>query len=107
MRVLLDGCVAAQAAESVRSAGHDVIWAGDWPSDPGDEQILSTAAVEQRVLITIDKDFGELAIVHGALHVGLIRLVGFRAGDQGSAVVRLLATYEAELAQAAILTVEP
>src|SRR5438067_1052818 len=103
MKVLLDSCVSGQAVAAVRHAGHDVIWTGDWPSDPGDEQILRFAADESRVLVTIDKDFGELVIVQGIVHVGLIRLVGFRAGEQGSAVVRLLSTYEAELTSGAIL----
>jgi predicted nuclease of predicted toxin-antitoxin system len=93
--------------ELVRQAGHDVIWAGDWVPDPGDEEILRRAAVESRVLATIDKDFGELVIVQGRAHVGLIRLVGFRSRDQGSAVVRLLSAYETELMGAAILTAEP
>jgi predicted nuclease of predicted toxin-antitoxin system len=80
---------------------------GDWPSDPGDEEILRRAASESRVLATIDKDFGELIIVQGRMHVGLIRLVGFRAAEQGAALVSLLSTYEAELAAGAILTAEP
>lgn len=107
MRVLLDSCVSGRAAEVARQAGHDVVWAGDWPSDPGDEKILRTAATDARVLVTIDKDFGELVIVQGFAHAGLIRLVGFRAGEQGQAVVRLLSTYETELAAGAVLTVEP
>lgn len=107
MKVLLDSCVSGHAAEAIREAGHDVAWAGDWPSDPGDDEILRVAAEESRVLVTIDKDFGELVIVRGAFHAGLIRLVGFRAGEQGAAVVRLLAAYEAELAASANLTAEP
>ena len=31
MRVLRDTCVAAQAVVVLRTAGHDVVWAGDWP----------------------------------------------------------------------------
>ena len=31
--------------------------------DPGDEEILATAYAEGRILITLDKDFGELAVV--------------------------------------------
>ena len=107
MKVLLDTCIIGRAADVLRQAGHDVTWAGDWPQDPGDEEILSRAVQESRVLATIDKDFGELVIVQGKAHVGLIRLVGFRAGEQGAALVRLLATYEAELASGAILTAEP
>ncbi|MDB5294215.1 MAG: uncharacterized protein JWO31_198 [Phycisphaerales bacterium] len=107
MRVLLDSCVAGLSADAVRGAGHDVVWVGDWPSDPGDEQILRRAADEGRVVVTIDKDFGELAVVRGVLHAGLVRLVGFRAGEQGKAVVRLLAAYETELVAGAIVTAEP
>lgn len=107
MKVLLDTCIAAQAADVVRQAGHDVTWAGDRPLDPGDEEILRRATAESRVLATIDKDFGELVIVQGMLHVGLIRLVGFRAREQGSSLVRLLAAYESDLAAGAILTAEP
>jgi len=107
VRALLDSCVSALAADVIRRAGHDVICAGDWPRDPGDEEILRRAVAESRVLATIDKDFGELVIVQGMMHVGLIRLVGFRAGEQGPALLRLLSTYEAELAAGAILTAEP
>jgi predicted nuclease of predicted toxin-antitoxin system len=59
----------------LQSAGHDVDWAGDWTEDPGDEEILERAHREGRVLVTLDKDFGELTIVHGAPHSGIIRLV--------------------------------
>jgi predicted nuclease of predicted toxin-antitoxin system len=107
MKVLLDSCVSGHAVAAVRDAGHDVVWTGDWPSDPGDQQILRFAADQSRVMVTIDKDFGELAIVQGMVHVALIRLVGFRAAEQGAAVVRLLATYEGELSAGAILTAEP
>ena len=107
MKVLLDSCISSLAVPPLRQAGHDVIWCGDWPSDPGDEEILRRAASESRVLATIDKDFGELIIVQGIVRVGLIRLVGFRAAEQGPALAQLLSAYEAELAAGAILTAEP
>jgi hypothetical protein len=37
---------------------------------------LQRAFEDNRVLITLDKDFGELAIVYGRPHRGMIRLVG-------------------------------
>ena len=57
MKVLLDSCVWGGAADALRKAGHDVVWAGDWDEDPGDEVILATAHLECRVMVTLDKDF--------------------------------------------------
>ncbi|MGD9645478.1 MAG: DUF5615 family PIN-like protein, partial [Pirellulales bacterium] len=61
MKVLLDSCVWGKVAEPLRTLGHDVVWAGSWPRDPGDEEFLARAFAEERVLVTLDKDFGELA----------------------------------------------
>lgn len=46
----------------LEAAGHDVVWVGDWDRDPGDREILFQARSEGRILVTLDKDFGELAI---------------------------------------------
>jgi predicted nuclease of predicted toxin-antitoxin system len=71
MRLLIDTCVWGGAAGELRAAGHDVVWSGDWSEDPGDAEILAKAYDENRVLVTLDKDFGELAIVFGQPHCGL------------------------------------
>ena len=68
MRFLLDTCVWGGASKELQAEGHDVIWAGDWPEDPGDDEILERAHREERLLVTLDKDFGELAIVRGMPH---------------------------------------
>ena len=107
MRVLLDTCVWGGVRAEVEVAGHDAIWAGDWPEDPGDEQILARAHDEDRVLITLDKDFGELAIVHGKPHFGIVRLVDFRAREQAPACLRVLSLYGSELRAGAIVTASP
>jgi len=75
MKILLDTCVWGGVVQELMAAGHDVVWAGDWPEDPGDDEILERSHREGRVLVTLDKDFGELAIVHERPHSGIIRLV--------------------------------
>lgn len=107
MRVLLDTCVWGGAVDEVVAAGHDVIWAGAWAEDPGDEEILRRAYGEGRVLVTLDKDFGELAIVRGVPHCGIVRLVEVRARSQAAALVGILNRYGDELSRGAIVTVEP
>lgn len=77
MKLLLDCCVWGKAADQLRVAGHDVVWAGDWDEDPGDSVILSIANQEDRIVVTIDKDFGELAVKDRMPHHGIVRIVGF------------------------------
>ena len=107
MKLLLDTCVWGGALKTLRDSGHDVICAGDWPEDPGDEEILAKAYEEDRILITLDKDFGELAIVRGKPHSGIVRLVNLASRQQGVACQRVLESYNEDLQSGAIVTVEP
>lgn len=104
MKVLLDTCVWGGAKCDLIAAGHDVVWSGDWPEDLGDEEILDKANAEGRILVTLDKDFGELAIVLGLPHSGIIRLVNITAKRQGEACAALLARYRSVLQSGGILT---
>jgi predicted nuclease of predicted toxin-antitoxin system len=88
----------------LRAAGHDVVWAGEWPTDPGDDEILSYAHRDHRVLVTLDKDFGELAVVFRRPHSGIMRLVNLAARQQGTVCLRVLELYGEELQSGAITT---
>ena len=104
MKLLLDTCVWGGAADALLAAGHDVRWMGESEPDPGDEAIMRMAYAEDRVLVTLDKDFGELAIVYGRPHCGIVRLVGLPARRQGAYCVTLLARFGHELIRGAIVT---
>jgi len=90
----------------LREAGRDVVWTGEWDRDPGDQKILALAYREGRVLITLDKDFGERAIVFGERHSGIIRLVGIAAREQADYCLRALEKYSDELIGQAIVTID-
>ena len=68
---------------------------------------MRRAHAEGRVLITLDKDFGELAVVLRRPHTGIVRLVGLRAAEQARASSRVLGRFEVELASGAIVTSSP
>ena len=106
MKLLLDTCVWGGAVTELRTAGHDVVWSGDWANDPGDEAILETAHGEGRILVTLDKDFGELAIVLRQPHGGIVRLVDFAARQQAKVCLRVLDAHGAELESGAVVTAE-
>jgi predicted nuclease of predicted toxin-antitoxin system len=106
MKVLLDTCVWGGVKQELISAGHDVIWSGDWDKDPGDEEILAYAHREKRVLVTLDKDFGELAVVFGLPHSGIIRLVNLSTRQQSEICLEVLTRYEKSLKACALITAE-
>jgi predicted nuclease of predicted toxin-antitoxin system len=107
MKLLLDTCVWGGAVRELAEAGHDVIWSGDWPEDPGDEAILARAHEGGRILVTLDKDFGEMAIVRGLPHAGMIRLVNLSARQQARVCLHILALHGELLQAGAIVTAEP
>jgi predicted nuclease of predicted toxin-antitoxin system len=105
LKLLLDTCVSPRTCSALAAAGHDAIWTGDWTPDPGDETILEFAQRESRILITLDKDFGELAVVFGKPHCGIVRLVDMDPSRQAPVCEEVLARYGIELAAGAIVTV--
>jgi predicted nuclease of predicted toxin-antitoxin system len=71
------------AVEILRNAGHDVAWVRTDAPGLADPQVLAWAMRDRRVLLTFDKDFGDLAI-----HAGLpadCGIVLFRLPDASSA----------------------
>jgi predicted nuclease of predicted toxin-antitoxin system len=89
MKVMLDTCVWGGSLADLRAAGHDVVWTGEWDEDPGDDQILASVHAEERVLVTLDKDFGEMAVFRRLPHHGIVRLVGFSARQQAAVCLEL------------------
>lgn len=80
---------------------------GRLTSDPGDDAILDFAQREARILITLDKDFGELAVAFGQPHCGIVRLVDIDPSRQAPVCEEVLARHGADLAAGAIVTVTP
>jgi predicted nuclease of predicted toxin-antitoxin system len=105
-KILLDSCIWSGAKQDLADAGYNVKWVGDFIEDPGDEIIIELAFTENRVLITLDKDFGELVIFRGKPHCGIIRIVNFSALQHGQISLNILHKYVTELEHHAIITVE-
>ncbi|HJY29707.1 MAG TPA: DUF5615 family PIN-like protein [Pyrinomonadaceae bacterium] len=67
--------------------------------------LLDWAVKETRILVTIDTDFGELIYLENLSHAGLVRLPDVPARERQLIIQDLLARYETELQEAAIITV--
>src|SRR5689334_6448717 len=61
MKLLADENVPGAAVQALRDAGHDLLWIRESHPGMADPDILQIAVSESRVLLTFDKDFGELA----------------------------------------------
>lgn len=105
MRFLVDRCAGAKLARWLRTREHDVVDAGDWNEDPGDIEILAIAMREDRILITVDHDFGELIFAAGSHHSGLIRLPDCPAGERIAILADLLDRHCADLEARTIITI--
>ena len=62
MKFLADECFDARLAQFIRQLGHDVSFQSEAFEGASDKAVLSRAAAEERILLTEDKDFGELVI---------------------------------------------
>ena len=74
-RMLADENVPGDVVTAMRVDGHDVTWMRDVGPGSPDHRVLALAFAEGRIVLTFDKDFGELA---------------FRLGQQATPGVILL-----------------
>jgi predicted nuclease of predicted toxin-antitoxin system len=81
MRFLVDECVGPGAAVWLREQGHDVISVYEDARGIPDIKVFHIAYVENRILITLDKDFGERIHREQHPHKGVILL---RLNDERS-----------------------
>lgn len=75
MRFLADENFPGAAVSALRVAGHDVTWVRTECPAASDHDVIALAAKEKRVILTFDKDFGELAFRTGRFSAaGVVRL---------------------------------
>lgn len=60
MRWLADECVAAPLVAFLRADGHEVLYVAEAASGFSDADVIALALREKRLLLTEDKDFGDL-----------------------------------------------
>lgn len=88
MRLLADECCDASLVSALRADGHDVLYVLETLPGAIDEWILSRAFSEHRLLLTEDKDFGELVYRLRRPARGII-LLRFDVVDRALKVPRL------------------
>jgi predicted nuclease of predicted toxin-antitoxin system len=66
MRLCANENISAATVSRLRQAGHDVFWIRESAPGSRDEAVLARAQDEGRLLVTFDKDFGDLVYRQGA-----------------------------------------
>lgn len=105
MRFLVDECTGPGVARWLTSESHDVVSIYDEARGLGDDAVLNKAVSEQRILITNDKDFGEMVFREQRPHRGvvLLRLPDERTSAKIAALRGLLARYAQQLQDAFVV----
>ncbi len=106
MNFLVDRCAGRRLAEWLRESGHDVLDSQSLGQDPGDAELLQLAHRENRVLVTIDTDFGALLFVENAPHHGLIRLPDVPSAQRIALMARVLEDHRDDVASGAVITIK-
>jgi predicted nuclease of predicted toxin-antitoxin system len=93
VRWLADECVAAPLVEFLRSLAHDVRYVAESASGLSDMDVIELASSEKRILLTEDKDFGDLVFRRKRAVPGVVLM---RIGSENPAqkTIRLAAAIE-------------
>jgi predicted nuclease of predicted toxin-antitoxin system len=74
VRWLVDECIDAALVARLRQAGHDVVYMAEIAPSTNDAEVMARAQQEGRLLLTEDKDFGDLVFRRGGQVPGIVLL---------------------------------
>lgn len=108
MRLLCDEGVDQQIVDKLRAQEHEVTYIAEVAPGATDDEVFSRARETGALILTTDKDFGELVFrqrrtPHGVL---LIRLAGLSQQRKATSVASVVQQYGGEL-EGAFAVIEP
>lgn len=99
MNLLADESVDRQIVQSLRQHGHDVLYVAEVEPSISDDLVFDLANEMSALLVTEDKDFGEIVFRDSRLSSGgvvLIRLAGLSADKKAEIVSNGFKEHDAE-----------
>lgn len=96
MKFLLDENIGKEIANFLRQLGHTTFRIKEINPGIPDFQVLDLAVSKEAILITSDKDFGELVFKYGQSHRGIIllRLEDETSGNKILALKKVISRYK-------------
>jgi len=89
LRFLADECCDFAAVRALRTEGFDVLSVAEASAGADDERVIAMALQERRILLTEDKDFGQLVFAAGRKSLGVV-LLRFPASARSAVGARML-----------------
>jgi predicted nuclease of predicted toxin-antitoxin system len=102
MKILADESVDNSIVVRLRKDGHEVKYVAEMSPGILDEEVLFLASEESTLLLTADKDFGELIFRQGYVKRGIVlyRLAGLSSREKAEIISSVIAEHGDELLQA-------
>jgi predicted nuclease of predicted toxin-antitoxin system len=99
LKFLVDVGVGRKVEEWLINNGYDVLAVRDIDPRMSDEKVLRKSVDEKRMVVTMDKDFGELVYHSGLPHAGvlLLRLEDANADEKVKIVRKIITDYSGKL----------
>ena len=99
MRLLADECIERTIVEHLRSQEFTIDYVAENFSGIDDERVLEMARLSHAILLTADKDFGEIVFRQRLASAGviLIRLHGLRTSSKAEIIADALREYPNEM----------
>ena len=103
MKFLTDVNASGVLAQWLDEMGYDVVRVADRDARMSDEDVLTWALQEQRILVTTDNDFEEMIWRQGKPHCGVLRLENLSRAERRQLLVDVLAHHADALRAGAIV----
>lgn len=103
MNFLLDVNASGALARLLIHLGHDVVEVGEKDPRMSDDDILSWALRERRIIVTTDNDFEEMIWRQGKSHCGVLRLENLPRSERKALLHDVLGRHSQELESGAIV----
>lgn len=99
MKILADESVENKVVSRLRRDGHDVTYVAEQSPGVLDEEVLSLASDENTLLLTADKDFGELIFRQQYVKRGIVlyRLAGLSSQEKAEIITLTIVEHGDEL----------
>lgn len=98
MNLLADENIDQPIVDRLRQEGYDVVYIAELAPSIDDDDVMSEANIRSAVLLTGDKDFGELVFRQQLMHAGVVlcRLGGLSAALKADLVAQAFRGHAAE-----------